>query len=311
MGTELNLKEFEWKTIVRPLRIEDYDALVAMQEKCFPGMQTWGRDQIESQLRNFPEGQICVEIEGQLAASSTSLILEYDPNMAWHDWSKVADAGYIRNHNPKGDTLYGIEIMVDPEFRGMKLSRRLYYARKELCREKNLARIIIGGRISGYSQHADKLSAREYIEKVIDKELFDPVLTAQLANGFSLQGLIPDYFPSDSASRGYATFLEWLNLDYRRGLSGVITIRSSPFGSPSCSTRCVPSKALTNWPRSASFSSTSPRTTKATLWCFPSYSRPNCFPASRRHARDRPRDSCLNSHHSTWNSLQRWLSNTT
>ena len=139
MGTELNLKEFEWKTIVRPLRIDDYDALVAMQEKCFPGMQTWGHDQIESQLRNFPEGQICVEIEGQLAASSTSLILEYDPNMAWHDWTKVADAGYIRNHNPKGDTLYGIEIMVDPEFRGMKLSRRLYYARKELCREKNLA----------------------------------------------------------------------------------------------------------------------------------------------------------------------------
>ena len=52
---------------------------------------------------------------------------------------------------------------------------------------------------------------------MIDKELFDPVLTAQLANGFSLKGLIPDYFPSDTASRGYATFLEWLNLDYRPG----------------------------------------------------------------------------------------------
>ncbi len=178
-----------------PLAIDDFDALVEMQELSFPGMKTWGRDQIESQLRTFPEGQLCVEIDGKLAASSSSLILDYDPDLAWHDWKKIADNGYIRNHNPKGDTLYGIEIMVHPEFRGMKLSRRLYDARKELCRERNLARIIIGGRIPGYGEHADKMTAREYIEKVIDKTLYDPVLTAQLANGFALQGLIPNYFP--------------------------------------------------------------------------------------------------------------------
>jgi len=211
----LDLKDYEWKTVVRRLTIDDFDDLVAMQRRCFPDMQPWGRDQIESQLERFPAGQIGVEIDGKLAASSSSLILEYSPNMAWHDWKQTADNGYIRNHNPKGDTLYGIEIMVDPEFRGMKLSRRLYEARKEICREKNLARIIIGGRIPGYAKYADVISAREYVERVIDKAAFDPVLTAQLSNGFALQGLIPDYFPTDTESRGYATFLEWLNLDYQ------------------------------------------------------------------------------------------------
>ena len=63
--------------------------------------------------------------------------------------------------------------MVDPEFRGMKLSRRLYDARKELCREMNLARIIIAGRIPGYHKYADKLSAREYIEQVMEKAVYD------------------------------------------------------------------------------------------------------------------------------------------
>jgi predicted amidohydrolase len=210
----LDLKEFEWKTVVRPVRIEDYDALVAMQLKCFPGMHPWGRDQIESQLNRFPEGQICVEIDGQLAASSSSLILDFDPALAWHDWKSIADGGYIRNHKPKGDTLYGIEIMVDPEYRGMKLSRRLYDARKELCRARNLARIIIGGRIPGYKTYADKMSAREYIDNVVKKAVFDPVLTAQISNGFSVQGLIPNYFPADSDSCGYATSLEWKNLDF-------------------------------------------------------------------------------------------------
>jgi predicted amidohydrolase len=104
--------------------------------------------------------------------------------------------------------------MVDPDFRGLKLARRLYNARKQLCRERNLKRIIIGGRLPGYGDHADEMSAREYVEAVISRRLFDPVLTAQLANGFSLERLIPDYLPWDKASRGYATFLEWVNLDF-------------------------------------------------------------------------------------------------
>ncbi|MEZ6057513.1 MAG: GNAT family N-acetyltransferase [Planctomycetaceae bacterium] len=213
----IDLKDHEWKTVLRQLTIDDFDELLAMQRLCFPGMLPWERDQIESQIQHFPEGQLCVEIDGKLAASCSSLILDYDANLAWHDWKKVADSGYIRNHNPKGDTLYGIEMMVHPEFRGMKLSRRLYAARKEVCRSKNLARIIIAGRIPGYGEHADRMTAREYVDDVMDKTLYDPVLTAQISNGFALQGLIPDYFPSDTSSRGFATFLEWRNLDYRKG----------------------------------------------------------------------------------------------
>ena len=213
----LNLTEYEWKIDVRPLRMDDFDALVAMQLTCFPAMKPWSREQIESQVTLFPEGQLCVEVDGKLAASSSSLILEFDQNLAWHDWKVVSDGGYIRNHNPKGDTLYGIEIMVAPEFQGMKLARRLYDARKEVCRDRNLARIIIGGRIPGYGEHAGEISAREYIEHVVDKTFFDPVLTTQISNGFALRGLIPDYMPADKESRGYATYCEWLNLDYVRG----------------------------------------------------------------------------------------------
>jgi predicted amidohydrolase len=96
----------------------------------------------------------------------------------------------------------------------MKLSRRLYDARKKLAQEKNLERIVIGGRIPGYAQHADQMSVREYIDKVMQRVLFDPVLTAQLANGFVLKRILPAYMTSDKESRGYAALLEWVNLDY-------------------------------------------------------------------------------------------------
>ncbi|MBI3004867.1 MAG: GNAT family N-acetyltransferase [Ignavibacteriales bacterium] len=212
---KVDLKDFEKKISVRQVRIEDYDRIVQVQLKCFPGMKPWQREQLESQLSVFPEGQICIEVDGKIVASSSSLILDFELYRDWHSWREIADGGFIRNHHPDGNTLYGIEIMVDPEYQGMRLARRLYDARKNLAREKNLMRIILGGRIPGYAEHADKMAAREYVERVISKELIDPVLTTQLSNGFVLKRLIPNYLASDKDSLGYATFLEWTNLDYQ------------------------------------------------------------------------------------------------
>ena len=212
---DIDLTDFESKLILRPLRVSDYDALVELEKRCFQGQEPWSRAHVESQIERFPEGQICLEYDGKLVASASSLIVDFGDYDAWHSWREIADDGYIRNHEDEGDTLYGIEIMVEPEFRGYRLSRRLYEARKNIARERNLRRIIIGGRIPGYGEHADEMSATEYVEQVVARRLYDPVLTAQLSNGFALQGLIPDYLPDDAESRGYATYLEWRNLDYR------------------------------------------------------------------------------------------------
>jgi predicted amidohydrolase/ribosomal protein S18 acetylase RimI-like enzyme len=211
---KLNLQQFEQNIRIRPLGADDYDTIVEIQTRCFPGMRPWSREQYDSQLRIFPEGQVCVEYQGKLVASACCLIVEFDEHSAWHSWQEISDNGFITNHDPEGDTLYGIEIMVDPNFRGMRLARRLYDYRKEMCREKNLARIIVGGRIPGYGGHAETMSAAEYVDQVAAGRLFDPVLTPQLSNQFALKGLIPNYFPNDRESRGYATFLEWVNLEH-------------------------------------------------------------------------------------------------
>lgn len=202
---------------LRQLVSGDYRAIHALQLKCFPQMDPWTQDQFESQLRTFPEGQIGIEYDGVLVASAASLIVDFDLYSDWEDWQAISDNGYIRNHDPEGDTLYGIEIMVDPAYRGYRLSRRLYDARKQLVRERGLERIVLGGRLPGYAAHASEMTASQYAERVIAKELYDPVLTAQLANGFQLRRIIADYLPEDRASHGYATFLEWVNLEQMGG----------------------------------------------------------------------------------------------
>lgn len=211
---DVDIKQFEKKIKLRQLNSGDYEAVIGLQRKCFPGMKAWTREQFDSLVSIFPDGQLCVVLSKKIIASCSSLIVDFDEYHETHTWRDITGQGYATTHDPHGDTLYGIEIMVDPEFRGYKLSRRLYDERKKLAGKINLRRIILGGRIPGYHKYANKMSARKYIEKVLDKVVYDPVLTAQLANGFVLKRLIPDYLPGDKESRGFATLLEWTNIDY-------------------------------------------------------------------------------------------------
>jgi hypothetical protein len=86
----------------------------------------------------------------------------------------------------------------------------LYEARKELAATLNLRRMIAGGRLFNYSEHADRMSPFEYAGKVIAGELKDPVLSFELDDGFRFIKILPNYL-DDVHSLNYASFIEWLN----------------------------------------------------------------------------------------------------
>ena len=60
------------------------------------------------------------------------------------------------------------------DYRGMRLGRRLYDARKELCEHLNLKGIIVGGRIPNYAEYAGELTPREFIPKVRNGKSWTP-----------------------------------------------------------------------------------------------------------------------------------------
>jgi predicted amidohydrolase len=96
----------------------------------------------------------------------------------------------------------------------MRLGRRLYEARKELCQNLNLKAIIAGGRIPNYQKYAKQYTPQQYIELVKKKEIYDPILTFQLSNDFDVKRVLNAYLPEDKESKGYATLLQWYNLYY-------------------------------------------------------------------------------------------------
>ena len=201
------------KLIIRPMRKRDVKGIQELQRKCFPGLEPWSGEQIRAQIARFAEGQIVIESDRRIIATSSALIVSELDFKDWHSYEAVSGSGYITNHNPEGDTLYGIDIAVDPEHRGLRLARRLYDARKDVAKRLNLRAMLIAGRLPGYHKYVERMSADEYVRRVVRKQLKDPVLTAQLANGFAIRQVLPNYLPSDKESVGHAVFMEWLNPD--------------------------------------------------------------------------------------------------
>jgi predicted amidohydrolase/GNAT superfamily N-acetyltransferase len=181
----------------------------------YPTMQgAWSRQQFASQLARFPEGQICIEDNSKVVAAAISLIVDYSRYGDRHTYEEITGSGYLTTHDPSGDTLYGVDLFVHPEYRNLRLGRRLYDARKELCENLNLRAIVVGGRIPGYGKHSSEMTPQHYVELVKARELVDPILTFQLANEFHVRKVLTGYLPEDTESKAFATLLEWLNIYY-------------------------------------------------------------------------------------------------
>lgn len=205
------------EVLVRPLKMQDYEGLRNAMRKAYNGVGgVWREANIEKLLEVFPAGQLCVEVDGTVAACALSIIVQYELYSDEHTYEEITGDYTFVTHSDNGNVLYGIEVFVHPDYRDMRLARRLYDARKELCEKLNLKEILIGGRIPNYHKHSHELTPKQYIEKVRLKEIYDPVLSFQLANDFHVVRVLTDYLKGDTESKEYAVLLEWNNIFYSR-----------------------------------------------------------------------------------------------
>ncbi len=154
------------------LSLDDYQELKKAMIEAYTNLADpyWEEHQIQTLISKFPEGQIVIKVNEQIAGCALSILVDYDDFDDAHTYKEITGNDTFNTHNDEGDTLYGIDVFIKPEFRGLRLRRRLYDYRKELCERLNLKGIAFGGRIPNYHKYADKLSAKEYIEKVNAKK---------------------------------------------------------------------------------------------------------------------------------------------
>lgn len=204
--------------LLRRAELDDLPHLIQLNKRAFPLMAeenvVWSSRQLKNHLKVFPNGQIVAIMGEQIVGAVASLIVDTGNNpYRPHTYSGITDGGYFHNHDRNGDTLYGADVYVDPDYQGKGVGAALYEARRRLCKQLNLKRILAGGRLSGYDEHADKLTPEEYVQEVQNEKIRDQVLSFQLRQGFTVRGILHNYI-TDPKSHNNASLIEWLNPDY-------------------------------------------------------------------------------------------------
>ena len=203
------------KLLLRNLTEDDYPDIAEIMNEVYTSLGgAWPEKKYRAQITTFPEGQICIEDNGKVVAAALAVVVDYDKFGDQHTYDEITGNAYLSTHDPHGDVLYGVDIFVSPRYRDMRLGRRLYDARKELCRNLNLRAIVAGGRIPNYQKYASSMTPQEYIAAVRRKEIYDPILSFQISNDFEVSRVLTAYLPEDKESRGYATLLQWHNIYY-------------------------------------------------------------------------------------------------
>lgn len=206
------------KVNIRPLRLEDYSQLAQSFTRAYSGGNDtfWTLAQIKKLIDIFPGGQVVAEVdEDKIVGCALSIIVDYDKVKNDHTYASVTGNETFNTHNPNGSILYGIEVFIHPDYRGLRLARRLYDYRKEICESLNLKAIMLGGRIPNYHKYAKDMRPKEFIEKVRKREIYDPVLTFQLSNDFHVRLVMTNYLPNDDESKHFACLLQWDNIYYQ------------------------------------------------------------------------------------------------
>ncbi|MGR7813157.1 bifunctional GNAT family N-acetyltransferase/carbon-nitrogen hydrolase family protein [Lacinutrix undariae] len=199
------------------LTVADFEELKSATLESYGGVldSYWKKNHIQRLTTMFPEGQVVIKIDGNIAGCALSLIVDYDNIDDNHTYADIIRGDSFKNHDPHGDVLYGIDVFIKPEYRGLRLGRRLYDYRKEVCENLNLKGIVFGGRMPNYHKYKD-LTPKEYIEKVKRKEIHDPVLNFQISNDFHPVRVLKGYLEGDTASHEYAVLMEWDNIYYTK-----------------------------------------------------------------------------------------------
>ncbi|QQK75769.1 GNAT family N-acetyltransferase [Salicibibacter cibarius] len=203
------VKESTEEVIIRPVTQNDIPTIRSIAVEGFGEDVAFKLEHYESQLSIFPEGQQCAEYNGTIIGASGSLIVTRDQFEKDHTLDDICNKGYIYNHNPEANHLYGIEVVVQSKYRHMKVGKQLYQARKDLCQQLQLESIVIGGRIPFYHKYAHQYSPSEYVDNVMKRKIYDPVMTFQLNNGFTFHRIMRGYLPEDKESCTNATLMEW------------------------------------------------------------------------------------------------------
>lgn len=179
-----------------PVDAAHFTQLAALQKVVFPTLakeELFTAEQYAKHVELFPDGQFVV-VDGDRVVGMTSTIrYDFDFDDPDHTFAEVSQNGWLTSHQPAGQWLYGMDIGVDPAYRGRRIARALYAARQEVVQSLGLRGQVTVGLMNGYGEVAAQMMPEAYYAELIAEKRTDPTVSAQRKIGFAPRGLVRGY----------------------------------------------------------------------------------------------------------------------
>ena len=203
-------QEIQDGLVIRHMQPGDAQQLEALQKTVFPTLADDELIRAVHYLRHmeiFPEGQFVITDGNQVIGMTTTMRTDFDFLHYHHTFKETIAGGWLSNHNPGGEWLYGLDMGLLPAYRGRGLARILYRARHEVARLLGLKGQLTVGMMSGYGAVANELSGEQYYQELINHQRKDPTLTPQMKIGFEPIALMPNHL-NDPVCGNYGVLIK-------------------------------------------------------------------------------------------------------
>lgn len=199
------------KIKIRQAKLEDIPQILAIEGGAWGSEKSASKEMFESRIKTFSEGVLVAENSDKIVGVVVIERVNYDLKNNAFTWYQITDNGFIKNsHNPNGDTIYGVDLSVSPDFQNSGIGSKLLENIGKIAIRYNVKRGMLGGRIPDYHKHADKIGVEDYVKSDID-----PEVRFYRRAGLKIIKIIPNYF-KDSESLNYGVLLLWENPFYNK-----------------------------------------------------------------------------------------------
>ena len=201
---------------IRRASTDDIARMMEIHDICFkppmPQDLKWWESDIEFVISNFPQGQLIAQVEDSVAGHIISGRVSEEHYKSHPPLMEIVGIDPPWGHfDAEGNTMWILEIAVDPAFKRCGAARALVQTCKRVATEtEELVRFGAGARIPGYAKWQEQTgkAPEEYCQEVIEGRIFDPVLGPFLKFGTRLDCVVSDYVP-DPESLNFGAAVIW------------------------------------------------------------------------------------------------------
>ncbi len=108
---------------LRNLTCDDYPQLKGLMDKVYHDIGgAWPRITIDRLVAEFPDGQIVIEDDGRVIGVALTALVDYEEFSNPHKYDDLIGKRETIQNAKDGDAMYGIDVLIDPDYRGGGLS---------------------------------------------------------------------------------------------------------------------------------------------------------------------------------------------